>query len=210
MRKVALVLTASMIFSAVAAQDKTHNLGLGVSPWGMQELGIQYKSKTENERMKINYVNYLAAHLAYETQNKGRGTLLEFSYAQSELKNIDKDIINKYQPDLKYDEKITTYSFHIYGIVTINKQKRLQIPLYFGIGGDYIEGGPVNAIFGMASGKARLKLYLTNKIGLYGGYSYDIGLTYKNIGDGSGPAPKVDRFMNNYVQHIDAGITFSL
>lgn len=120
-------------------------------------------------------------------------------------------MVSKYEPTLKYDGKITTYSFHIYGIITLLRQKRIQLPLYIGIGGDYIEGGPVNAIFGMASGKARFKFYPTNKIGLFGGYSYDIGLTYKNFGSsGAGSAIKLERYINNTVQRIDAGITFSL
>lgn len=86
MRKISLLLISVCIISFVCGQQKTRNLGLGVSPWGDQEIGVRYKTPSENEKMKIKYSSYLAAHLAYETQHKGRGTLIEFGYAQSELK----------------------------------------------------------------------------------------------------------------------------
>lgn len=210
MKNIPLLTVILFIFNCTTAQTKTHNLGLGVSPYGMNNAVIRYKTGNESEKMKIDYNSYKAAQLFYEKQFKGSGVMMEFSYAQADLEKVDKNILDKYQPDLKLDEKITTYSFHLYGIITINKQKRVQLPIYLGVGGDYIEGGPVSALYGVATGKARLKIYLTNKFGIYGGYSYDYGLTYRSLGSGSGTAPRVDRFISNQVQHVDAGITFSL
>lgn len=198
MRKYFILLIAFTFSSLLLGQ--TTNVGVGLSPFG--GAWIKYKSDSgENTYMKLDYSSYLNGHAYYERQMSGINFLIEGSYAKANFKEIEVDENYNFTDD---PEDIQVMSLHFYGGQTLNKKKRLQIPVYYGAGFDYVSGEPIDKFFISLSFKLRLKMYINNKIAVYGGASYDTGMGTEDKGEN-----KSDRVGYN-AYHADAGITFSL
>ena len=193
--------------SAMNAQEKTNNFGFGVSPFGMMNIKREYKQSSNTEEAKIDYKSYLNAHLFYERQFGGAGLLVEGTYAMVKFDQVDKNLINLYEPDATYDKDLNIYSAAVYGSYAINKQRRVQVPLYLGVSADYVNGNPVNLTFISIAAKARLKFYVTNKIALYGGYNYSTGLGMEAKDENS--TSTVERTTKLNMNYADLGVTFS-
>lgn len=206
MKNIFLAVTICFCFG-INAQTKTNNFGFGLSPFGMMNVKMEFEQNSNTEEMKIDYKSYLNAHLFYERQFGGAGLLIEATYAMSKFNEVDKNILNFYEPEALYDKDITVYSAAFYGSYAINKQKRLQIPLYLGVGLDYVNGQPVDIAFISLAAKARLKFYISNKIALYGGFNYKTGLGLESSDDDTGGKPKRTTKLNQ--TYSDLGITFS-
>ena len=206
MKKI-LLITALGFFLGVNAQVKTNNFGVGISPFGMMYVKKEYKQNSKVDKVKIDYKSYLNAHLFYERQLGGAGLLIEGTYAMAKFEKMDNNIINLYEPDATYAKDVNIYSAAFYGSYAFNKQKRLQVPVYVGIGADFVNGDPINLAFVSLVAKARLKFYISNKIALYGGYNYKTGLGMDGSDNKDSKAPEKSTYLN--VNYADMGVTFS-
>ena len=162
------------------AQTKVSSLTLGFAPIG----DIQTAIKLDNEDYKYKYKSYWNANIGYEKQLKGAVTLTEISFVKAAFKDStltgNSVWFNPRNVDDVYMASVTQYVG-----VTINPNKRVQFPLYIGVGGDYINGGPLHNIMVSAAAKARLKFYFTNSIGIYVGASGRYGYGVKSASETS-------------------------
>ncbi len=202
------LLSTAIILCAGLNAQKTNNFGVGISPFGLTDVKMEYKKSGESDKMKIDYKSYINAHIFYERQFGGAGFLVEGTYAMLKTDKVDKNIINFYDVDATFDKDVNIYSAAFYGSYAINRQKRLQIPLYLGVSADYFNGNPVNMLFVSLAAKVRLKFYVTNKIAVYGGYNYrtGIGMEAKDKGSSSSKPERTTTINMNYA---DMGVTFS-
>lgn len=160
-----LAFTIAMLFVAmeVMAQDKVRSIVVGFSPLGYNHLNVSYK----DEKYKYDYKSYINAHVGFEKQFKGITSLTELTYSRAKFDHSD--LTGDANP--ARDSDLKTWSITTYAGKTINPNKRVQFPIYLGIGADIIDAGSVgNLIFDFAA-KARIKFYITDRFGIYaGGY----------------------------------------
>lgn len=202
-KKILLFFACVTIFSFTVNAQKTTNIGFGISPYGGSWIKFK-RGNDSDKKLKLDYTNYLGAHAFYERQLKGINFMIEAGYATANLDKFSDEgyayNANDYED---YDDKISIISLHVYGGQTINKQKRFQIPFYYGIGINSVSGEPIDKIFLSASLKLRFKFYITNKLAVYGGGAYDTG-----FGSNDNGTNKSDRIAYN-TYHIDSGILFN-
>lgn len=101
--------------------------------------------------------------------------------------------------------KVFSGSAMLYGGYTLFPKWRFQIPLYAGIGGEYLNGAPYHNFFLDLGAKARLKFYFTTKIAGFLGLNYTIGMSDSKRGLGKSPSEKYDMFFTK--GYIDLGVS---
>lgn len=196
-------MSMAMLLACTVAKAQIRNLSLGYAPLGYNHVNISL----DDEEYKYDYKSYWNANLGYERQFKGMVTLFELGYSKATFDKYDLDGKSEwFEPAQTAD--LTTMSFMAFAGKTINAQKRIQLPLYFGIGGDYIHGGPMHNLtfdFGL---KARLKFYITDKIGIFGGATGRLGFGSKKASEDS----KSSRYytIGTTTWYVDAGLVFAI
>ncbi|GEM56598.1 hypothetical protein B0A58_14665 [Flavobacterium branchiophilum NBRC 15030 = ATCC 35035] len=203
--------TAIILFATVLGySQKTNNIGFGISPFGSAFADLSYDKDAKNLFRKsqlytnIDYNSYLNVHAFYEKQFDGITTLFEAKYATAKIKDYEKGNNSNLLTE-EYDSNISIYSANVYIGYTINKKKRLQLPLYIGGGISYLNAKPISQGALELSAKARLKFYISNKIALYSGVNYDLGvLGGKDIKNDS------DKLIGYYgMYNLETGLMFS-
>lgn len=169
-----LVIAMGLLFvSATAnAQEKVNSLTIGFSPLGATHINM--KQKDNDMKYSSNYNSNWNVNIGYERQFEGVVSLTELTYFQA-----------------KWDETTYTHKDHDYPVLTgediwsagittyigttINAKKRFQLPLYIGVGGEYIDGNGLHNVMLDLAAKARMKFYITSSIGIYAGFTYRYG-----------------------------------
>jgi len=205
MKRSVIVIALMAIFICANAQnDGIKSINIGFAPVGY----IHENIRLGGEKYRYDYKSYYNINLGYEKQLGGVVSLTEIKYAAAKFDKYDLKGVSAYFNPLQ-QEDIYSVSVTAYAGKTINPNKRIQFPVYIGIGGEYINGGPFhNIIFDLAA-KARVKFYVSNKIGIFAGGTGRIGWGSKSAGKSSGS--KKDYYtIQNSQWSVDAGLIFSL
>jgi len=203
----AIVVALLLVCMGAKAQTKSNNLYVGFAPLGSISESISYK----DEKYKYKYKSYWNVNLSYEKLFKGSSTMTELFYSKAKFNEYDlKGESQWFNPNQAED--IYTISFTQYYGTTINKNKRVQFPLYIGFAADYAKGGPLHNLLIGGAAKARVKFYITNSIGIYVGATGRLGWGSKKASDSnsSRSSSKNSYSISSKVWYVDAGITFSI
>lgn len=202
-----VVITIAMlaVCSTANAQEKAGSLIIGYGPVG----SISERIKLDDEKYKYNYKSFWNANLAYEKQFKGSSTMTELSYAQAKFDKYDltgqSKWFNPFQTEDIYSVSLTQY----FG-TTINPNKRFQLPIYFGIGADYINGGPFHNLLFDGAVKARMKFYITNNFGIYAGATGRMGWGAKSASESKSSSSSTSYTITNTSWSVDAGFVIGI
>ena len=203
-----ILFSLALMLSCVAAnaQEKTTSITLGVSPYGYAK-SVVYWDKDND--FTYNYKPTIGANICIEKQRKGLSSLTEISYYQGEFDKGEIDgktmSYNMYQTEDFMQMALTQY----WGGTLAGKNKRVQLPLYIGIGCGYVQGGPVHNVTGDIAAKLRLKFYISNHFGIYAGGTGRVGFGSKTDKAVGGEKDK-HMLVGNLLCTADAGIIISL
>lgn len=205
MKKFVAIAVALFAISMNAnAGDGTLSINIGFAPVGHIHETISLKP----EKYKYDYNSYMNFNLGIEKQFKGVTTLSEFKYAQGKFDSYDLDGNSQwFNPKLTDD--VFSVSFTQYFGKTINPNKRIQFPLYIGIGGEYLKGGPFHNLILDGAAKARVKFFFTNHIGIFAGGTFRLGWGAKSASESSNSNKDMYSILNTQWS-VDAGLTFGL
>jgi hypothetical protein len=180
------------------------SLSLGFAPLGISHINIT----KDSEKYKYDYKSYMNFNLSYETQLFGLSHITELSYGKAKFDKYD---LSGTSPWFNADQTkdISFYSLSMLACTTINKFQRLQLPLYLGPRFEYLSGGPFHNLTINLCGKARVKFYITDKIGVYAGVTGYIGWGSKKAHE------KSDNSKEHYTitptaAYFDAGLLIGL
>lgn len=141
-----------------------NGISVGMTPYG--KLAIRdTESKTDLLFSEYSFTNPIY-QLSYEKHLSSiKDLLLEACYSKIVLKD-----------ELDFLE-LTTNCYGFYGFQGYNliPRMRVQLPIYLGIGACYYDVLKESGFYVDLAARARLKLYLTNRIALYGGGYYNFG-----------------------------------
>lgn len=197
MKKFPFILTLCVLlitgFSA-GAQEKLKrapSVTLGYLPMTTYTMDLARRS---GNIMFDYYKADINVSLGYERQRKGVITLMEFSYTKLNNRNFtdDRDTKPNAKGEIPRDldafhpenqESLQEFVFLAGAGITINRQRRIQFPIYFCAGPGYVLGQDIHNLTANLGLKARVKLYITDSIGLYGGYAGHAALGLKTEQD---------------------------
>jgi hypothetical protein len=141
-----------------------HGISIGITPYG--KVGIRpTEDKTDLLTYHYSFSNPIY-QLGYEKHlTRIKDLLLEACYAKVDFE----DEMGSYH--------LNTNCYGFYGFQGFNliPQARIQFPIYIGIGAIYYQELKEAGFYIDFAARARLKLYLTNRIALYGGAFYNLG-----------------------------------
>ena len=176
----AIAMACLAVCTASRAQQKVGSLIVGYSPVGY----IHESVSLDDEKYKYDYKSYMNVSLGYERQFKGAVTLSELTYARGKFDEYDLTGTSQwFNPAQQKD--IFSVVFTQYFGTTINANKRVQFPVYFGIGGNYINGGPFHNLTIDGAAKFRVKFYFSGNFGIYAGITGRIGWGAKSASEES-------------------------
>ncbi|MBP5413012.1 MAG: hypothetical protein J6Y47_07145 [Bacteroidales bacterium] len=156
-----LILMAVFIGNNLYAQS---GIAFGITPCG------KLKIRAKGEKTDLLSHSYSFSHPMYR-----------FSYERHISKNKDMMLEACYS---KVDMADTTSIFHLntncfglYGFYGYNflARKRVQIPVYVGLGGCYYKGLNEAGFYIDFAARARLKVYLINRLAIFGGGTFYFG-----------------------------------
>lgn len=188
-----------------SAQDKARSLNLGFAPYGYTHVKIS----GGDDKFIYDYKSYWNASVGYERQFKGAIALTELTYASAKFDKYDVTGVPQYFNPY-HNEDITSISLIGYIGKTLNPGKRVQFPLYIGVGGEYLEGGPIHNIALDFAAKARVKVYVTDNIGVFGGVSGRYGYGTKKESESSNGSKTTYYNLGNTMWYVDAGVVFRI
>ena len=130
--------------------------------------------------------------------------MTEIYYGRSGFdKKTLKGVSAYFNPD--QEESLNHVGITTYIGKTINPNRRFQLPLYVGIGGDYISGGPFGNLNLDFAAKVRAKYYFSNNMGAFIGGTFKYGIGGKTRGE------EDDGYsQNKKLFYLDMGIVISL
>jgi len=195
----------AMLASSVCAQERSVSVVVGVNP---ALGGMSTSLKYDDEEHFIDYKSSFGVSVDIEKQLQGLIVMSEFRYGKWKLDEFDPYGSKALFPMPDSADDLSSYTFMQYGGRTIFPKKRFQIPLYAGIGLDYIQGAPYHNLLIDFGAKARMKFYITDKIGIYGGadFSWGIGSSSRGMEEGSKDTFKIHATR----LYIDFGFTVNL
>jgi hypothetical protein len=180
------------------------NLSIGFIPYGFSHINIS----KDSEKYKYDYKSYLGFNIGYETQLFGASHITEVSYAKAKFDKYD---LTGASPWFNADqtEDISSISLSLLMGKTLNKNKRLQFPLYAGPRFEYLSGGPIHNFAINLCGKVRVKFYITDNIGIFAGSTAYIGWGAKKAHDKSKQSD--ERYtLTPSAFYVDAGLVIGL
>lgn len=141
-----------------------NGISIGVTPFGKVKIRDS-ESKMDLLSHQYSFTNPIY-QLSYENHLTNiKDLLLEAGYSKVYL--ID---------DMDFLELETDcYSFHGFQGFNLIPRMRVQLPIYIGVGASYFKALKKSGFFVDLAARARLKIYLTNRIALYGGAFYNLG-----------------------------------
>lgn len=221
MKKFYLILTLALLLASclsAGAQERIKrvpSITLGYAP--MTTYTMDLARRAGNIRYKFDPAE-IHASFGYERQRKGVIALLEVSYAKTNVKSFEDERSD--QPDgygvvprdcdaFKADQFTSLQEVTLLAGagITLFRQHRIQLPIYFCAGPGYVMGHDIHNVTANLGGKARMKIYLTNSIGIWGGYAGHASLALKTEQD---EGYKKETFsMINFAFGPEFGLIFS-
>jgi hypothetical protein len=180
------------------------NLAIGYGPVGYDHINISMG----DEKYKYDYKSYQNFSLSYETQTEGLAYLTEATYAKAKFDKYDLNGISEWFNPAQDDDIMSVSFSQLFG-KTINNFKRVQLPIYFGPRFEYIYGGPFHNLTINGCLKARLKVYVTEKIALYVGGTALMGWGSKKA-DGRKNSKTSRYSITPTTAYADAGLVIGL
>lgn len=177
MKKILFISALSLLVYCCNAQT-TFGVSVGYAPWGFERL------KTDDFTDSSGYYHHWlyrwegyhtfvkpVLKLGFEIRGGVFNHLFRFSYSTVDVEKID-------------TSKLSLGTFNIKQIgfswnpgLIILPRKRVQIPLYLGFGANYYMGKEIsNNLQFDFSLMAQLKIYLTYRVAIYGGYAAHWGI----------------------------------
>ncbi len=198
-----LILIAAFIACSVIAGAQARNIGASGTVYGRER--IKVKGDTNDSKgvslYDLKYQPTFGANIFYENTFGGANIMFEGSFSTGKLnERIDDE--HYYVWDNPDFSKYTSFSLMFLPGFTFLPQRRVQIPVNLGIGYDRITSGPVKANQAVIGAKIRLKVYITDKFGIYAGGNWRAGLGFQNIED-----YKVQ--INSNRLYADVGLTYT-
>lgn len=165
MKKLLLFCLSMMMLTTCAfaqkATKKASNILVGITPG----LGSTKVTMTDgDDKEKCSYNKDFGITLGFERVINGYILLPELHYLRGNLKSYEynSETIDNYAEDINQIGFIQWFGF------TIAAQQRVQVPIMVGIGLDYYTGIPIDKLLMFDYGaKARVKVYITPKFGLF-------------------------------------------
>lgn len=178
---VSLIITTISSLTFALAQSGVESFGLGFSPIAYMGASISASSNSSEEgECSYKFKNYWNTTLSYETRLFGAGASFELTYAGAkfgEYQALGNPLKLKTTPS--ENENIRIISLAELSGMTLNSDKRLQIPIAYGFIGEHIKGGPfANLMLGLTA-KSRVQVYVTDNLAIYaGGFGrFSLGMT---------------------------------
>ena len=204
-------IAATLVFSAnsFAQDEKTLSIYAGATFVGFANTNLTHSSpKIKNS---IKWTPIAGAQLGIEKRLGKVSTLWELEYAKFDYKSHDFDYMDRFNP-ANFD-KLDVFSFSGYAGKNIGKG-RVSVPLYIGLGLDYLSGYPMHNLSAHISAKARVRVYITNTFGMYVGATFKYGfLGSKSLWteNSKGEIDKSNSYSIKYMPlMLEAGMTFSI
>jgi len=201
-----LIGMACLLSSVAANAQKTTSITIGVSPYGYAK-SVAYLD-SDND-FSYFYKPTIGANFCIERQGSGLSSLTEFSYYQGEFDKFELNgetmTYNMARNEDFMQAAITQY----WGGTLAGKNKRVQLPMYFGIGCGYVKGGAIHNVTGDVAAKLRLKFYISNHLGIYAGGTARIGLGVKKDEAYNDADKDKTLVVGNLLCTADAGIIIS-
>lgn len=139
----------------------------------------------------------------YEAISHGVTHMLEASFLTGNLSE-KKESDSYYIEGWNHFSNLKTITLNYYVGNTFFPGKRFQLPIYAGIGANYIMADPIKSLALNVGLKARAKFYITDRFGIFAGAGCRYGLGSVRYGS-NGKASLGERILN-----VEAGLTFSL
>ena len=201
-----IILSVCLCINMAAQKKEVGSLTFSFGGVGKTHASIRLK---EAEVYKYHYNAFWNINAGYEKQFKGVFTFTELSYSHGTFDNYELTGTSQwFDPEQKED--ISSISLTQYIGVTINKISRFQIPLYFGIGGEYLTGGPLENFALHIAAKARMKYYFTTKIGMFVGINGLYGLGFKSASELGTQSADPYYTLSHGMWYFDAGLIIGL
>lgn len=201
MKKLSLIVFS--LFVAVALDAQIKNLGAGgyysftstISVNGTSETGMLYGNV---------YTPMFGGTVFYEAILSGVTHMWEASYLVGQLNSVQQGEYQLEDWNPSTFNSLKTASIYYYSGITFLSGRRLQIPVYLGVGANYNMADPIKGFTFNLAAKARVKFYFTDRIGIYAGVGWKGGLgTQKYSSD-------MKLGIRQKMLYAEAGITFSL
>lgn len=191
----------------VFAQNEVKSLIIGYSPIGNSTVKITSDDKNKDkEKYTYKYQSLYGASVSFEKQYRGASYLTEIGMSEGKMENQEFVGETKWF-DMYSKDKIKIYTGTIYVGMTINPGRRFQLPIYGGIGLKYEECGQFDKVLIAFNAKVRAKFFLTNKIGIFGGYTFSYGMSNLQAKTEKEKSPKYQ--IEDIQSYADAGIIIS-
>lgn len=212
MKKVFVICLGIMLSACVSVMadgEKTTNLVVGFTPGvGQTKLSVKHDAKN-GVKDKFTYNQEVGINIGLERVLNGIIILPEVHYSRSKLnkEEIKDGSIFPYK-ELK---NVSEVGFMQYFGFTLNAKRRFQVPLMAGIGVDYMFGEPVHNCFFAYGAKARMKFYITPKVGIFAGGMFKGDSGSSNRGEDSHYSSDKGKFKLNKTNfNAEVGITITL
>lgn len=194
MKRIKMALLCMCI--AVSAMAQTEGAVLKESPKSFMNLyfgghyyAVRANHKISDQGYELEY-NAPGGFAAFEYALKGVRFMTEVSYTKGE-KDFDMEFVDQkngffydYPTNDKNDASMfdapSSYTGVFYiGMTPFGYGHRFQLPLYFGLGGEFISGKHYNKPYLVAGVKVRGIYYLSNNVGLFAGLCYKYSGSYR-------------------------------
>jgi len=171
---ISTLLCITLITLSTNAQKKGWSFNAAINP-GFGTLDTQLRH-SDDEVHDIDYKQSFGVSAGFEHQGRLVTHLTEFRYVQYKFDEYQLKEGNPVYPLPTTFDDIKSYSLMQYTGLNAMSHEKLQIPIYLGLGLEYLEGEPYHNITAMAGLKIRAKFYLTNRLAIYGGIGYIAGI----------------------------------
>lgn len=184
-----------------------NNFQISFIPYGIESAKMGgFNSKGEKDHAKLTYKSVIGGTIGKEFNLGTYASLLEASFLHAKADKYEYNG-NTRDPEGRFND-LTTVSVMYYVGRTILPKKRVQIPIYIGLGGEVLQGYPFHHLMCDFGAKARIKFYFTNHIGIFAGATGKWGFGYSGLGEKGSESSTVSH--NHLSVNFDAGLTFEL
>lgn len=153
-----------------------HGVTISYIPFGKSWVYLDDEPFIKESDMELTYEfkNLSGFQIGYEFVDQGFDFISEFSYCKGTFSKAW--VKGNYNP-YKYND-YKDYEFTQYCGYTINHKKRIQFPIYLGLGVGLASGGCESQLaFNVLCGiRTRIKFFLTNRLGVFAGATGKFGV----------------------------------
>lgn len=177
------------------------NIQLSVIPFGYQNTVF---NTNDNAKYDLFYGSKLGFSFGYEFAIGKSNSLLELTYTRSKFDSYDASGSNAMTARNVADfGDLSSFAFMYYWGRTIFPSRRFQMPFYFGIGTEVLQGYPFHTMMFDLGAKLRFKFYVSNRVGLFVGGTGKYGLGTTKLDDSG----KKNDMHHHGTINFDAGIS---